>query len=107
LNSYASVNEIASKKIVTLFMEEYFKESDNVFDKGLDVFLEKHNYSKKKNLAKLKSDITTVFALFFTNENVDKAKDLLNGEESKIPRKALFFISFFGGGIIMSSLVVG
>ena len=40
LTSYASVNEIASKKIVTLYMLEYFECSDNVLDKGLDIFLE-------------------------------------------------------------------
>ena len=46
------MNEIATKKIVTLFMQEYFMECDNVVDKGLDMFLEKLNFSKRKNLAR-------------------------------------------------------
>ena len=87
-------------------MEEYFIESDNVIDKAIDQFLEKHNYSKQRKLAKLKSDIVTVFAMFFTNNNKDEARYMLNGEESKVPRKPLCFIAFFGGGIIISSIVM-
>jgi len=51
----------------------------------------------------LTRDITNFVAEFFTKDNnVAKAKALLNDEESKIPRKECMVISFFCGGTIMT-----
>ena len=87
-------------------MEEYFCESDNVADKGIDLFIEDHNFSRRKNLSRLNDDIVSVFALFFTNKDNKKARQMLQGEESKVPRGQLCCIAFLGGGIFLATIVM-
>ena len=106
LNSYATINELATKKIMKEFMHEYFDVADNVLEKNIDVLIEAHHFKHRKNISMLTSDITLHVAAYFSNGNETKAKSILNGDENKVPRGPLIVISFFGGGIVISSVIM-
>jgi len=88
-------------------MEEYFVTQDNVLDKNIDQLIEKHEFVNRTNLAMLNKDIIDYVTFYFTEDkNLDKAKKLLEGDETRVPRSSLIIISLFGGGIIMSTLMI-
>ena len=88
MHSYAVINEIATKKILKPFMQEFFVTNDNVLNRSIEAFIEQQAFSRRQNLAIFASDIKKHVATFFAHDDKHKAKLLLVGEEGKMPRSA-------------------
>lgn len=107
LNAYAIINEIASQKILKKYKKVYFEMKDNIIDKNLQVMLSEFHFCKRNQFKQLQKEFNKVIARFFTiNNSLREAQIILNGDSNLMNRRDLCIISFFGGAIIFTLIVL-
>lgn len=83
-------------------MKECFKLDDNIVDKNLiHSLFHDYKFSKRSNIGPFCSDIKTVYAKFFCNNDFKVASDKLARKNAQISRGDLIFISVFGSASAM------
>lgn len=58
-------------------MKSYFAIEDNVIDKKLQRYVDERSFTGKKNVKYILQDLIDVVAVNFTNNDKEKAKNLL------------------------------
>jgi len=101
LNAFAIINEIAANKILKKFMKEHFQLKDNTLDKNVLELLKNMEFCSRRNISPLMQDYKVVYSKFFTDSNLKKAKNALDGETSIVTKNDLLVISLFSGGIVV------
>ena len=82
------------------FMKTFFERTDNIIDKKLSILIERLELSETKNIHALVKDITSFYAINFTNGNYLKANQALDKDGLKLRIQDAGFISFYSGILI-------
>ena len=75
LNAYAIINNIAAQKILKKFTKNTFNMKDNILDKNLlyHIFND-FKFTNRDSMIPISNDIKTVYARYFCDNNLNKAK---------------------------------
>ena len=82
-------------------MKEHFQLKDNTLDKNVLELLKNMEFCSRRNISPLMQDYKVVYSKFFTDSNLKKAKNALDGETSIVTKNDLLVISLFSGGIVV------
>lgn len=79
-------------------MKNFFEMKDNVIDKLIESEIQKFEFVRRRNIKAMTKDLYEVYAKYFCDGNIEKAKKKLNGDRFIVSNKDLFLVSFLGGG---------
>ena len=91
------------------FLKNHFALKDNVIDKIINAELQKYEFVRRRNIAAITKDLTTIYAKFYTNGDREKAQKILAGDRFMVSNRDLFLVSFLGGAslfLMISTLIV-
>lgn len=98
LNSFATINELAAKKILKKFMKVHFEMKDNVVNKQINNFIDDQHFKTRTRLHFAIDDMLQFIAQNFI-QNGDKisARKMLEQHNNQIRRSDALLMTFFGG----------
>ena len=106
LNSFATINELAVKKILKKFIKEHFELKDNVLNNFVNMDLEQMQFSKKKSLHFAIDDMLQFIATHFTRSGLrNEARKLLETHNAQVRRSDALIITFFSACSITMALI--
>ena len=87
-------------------MKNFFENKDNILDKVMTVHIRDHSFAKRESVKAKINEIISFYALFFTQNSMEKAQKQLENKQYEMRRKDALLISFFCGSIAIILLMV-
>lgn len=86
-------------------MKSYFHIEDNILDKKLLAYINEKAFTSKKNVKIVIQEIIEVFAENFTNNDSEKAKQVLMTVNVEMRKKDAVLLAFFSGTLLVTTLI--
>ena len=82
-------------------MKNFFYVKDNILDKKMKVLIKSYAFANRACIADRLDEIQKFYALYFTKNDINKAKRQLESHENTMRRKDVMLMSFFAGSLLM------
>lgn len=89
-------------------MKNTFLQKDNIINKNLEYhLLNDYKFTDQSQIIPVSNDIRHVYAKYFTDGNMNKAKEKLDKNNYAMKKEDLFVLSFMLGGIFIFLIFLG
>ena len=106
LKTYASINHVATFKILKKFMKNYFNIKENTLALRVKQNILSQPFLANKDLAMLTRDLILFYSKAFTRDNIPLARRVLNRHSSRISAHDAIQISFWLGMCLVLFVVL-